>query len=508
MAKQERFNLVVGAKDKSAAIIKSITKNIAGMAAAFLSFQRVTSFLTDSVRAAKETQKAYTDLSGAVSRAGESWEYAEGTVRAFTKSMQEMSGFSDEEVAFTLQRFLGFGMNLQQAMRGAKAAIDLAVHGQRDLAVMSDALGKTFAGNASALSEYAIYVDQNATAVEKYAQAIEIIEKRAGGAAAKHMENEAAQLDLLALKWSDLTAQVGDFFLQHSGTLVSNLQSAMDGLQQMLEPEPELEMGDKIREYLEQIKELNAELEKAKNASVFRIDATMFTSVPAVTIKKIEEQIAVLEGLVESYQLANNLSDEDLRWIEFDTPIGPPPPKQAEVTEAISLTNDEIRKNLDLLGELLAISPGGISTPWLGDYTRGEQMQGIKLPTWDDTWLNDFEDGMKEMSWATNDFVSGAMSSFQMLGSGFNEMVWGMRVEWSTLLQDMLKMLTGTLLQMGAKFAAAKILTSIPFLGITMGMLGMARPVSPTVSGDALARQLAPSLERLALTGHSRLAVR
>jgi len=220
----------------------------------------------------------------------------------------------------------------------------------------------------------------------------------------------------------------------------------------------------------------------------------------------MQKRVRALEGLIKAYQLINNISAEQLRFIELEKPIGPQVSKQRDVAEAIELTTDAIRKNFDAMTEWHEMFPGPSSQPWMGAYLRGEEMQSIELPQWDDTWLDQFE----KMSWATEDFTAGTYSAFQSLGSGFNEMIWGMKLSWQDLLSDMLKMLTGTLIQMGIKMAAFSIIKSIPGAGGLLSIFGagLGRQVSPTVSGDVLARQLAPSLERLALSGHSRLAVR
>lgn len=121
-----------------------------------------------SVQEAVASQEAWNKLRFAVEQSGGSWAAAEAGVRSFATSLQETTRYSDEQTAVALQRLMGYGMDLDTAMRTVGSAMDLATAKDIDLTTASDLLGKAFAGNTSMLGRYGIIIKETETVSRSY----------------------------------------------------------------------------------------------------------------------------------------------------------------------------------------------------------------------------------------------------------------------------------------------------------------------------------------------------
>lgn len=203
--RNEKVNVIIGAKDNASRTINGIAKSIGTMAAAYLSIRTVTSFIKDSIGKALESERVYNDLAAAVERHVGSWNRYRGVMQAFTAEMQKTTGVSDELVAQGLQKMINAGLGVSDAMNAARTAMDLAA-GDSSVGMQSafDLVSKAAQGYTGTLSRYGIIIDQSLPQSKRFAAAVEQINQKFGGAAQAQMKTVTGQ-------WNRLKEAIGDW---------------------------------------------------------------------------------------------------------------------------------------------------------------------------------------------------------------------------------------------------------------------------------------------------------
>ncbi len=214
MAKNEKFDLIVRAKDKASGAIKGITKNIVGMVAAFASISAVGAFFKESIALGLESQKVYNDLSASVERHGMVWAETEKQFRSFAGALQSETSLSDEEIARSMQTLIDFGSSAEQAMRLVRTAADLAVGTNVSLASATDLVAKASIGYTSTLARYGIILDESIPKAEKFAAAIAKMNEMFGGAAAARMQSTWGKLQKLKEQFGDTQERIAEVFIE------------------------------------------------------------------------------------------------------------------------------------------------------------------------------------------------------------------------------------------------------------------------------------------------------
>jgi len=126
--------------------------------AAIGAFSEIAKGLQWSVEEAGASEQAFKDLQVAVEKSGTAWGTVEKATKDYLLSLQQVTVYSDEQVAGALQRLLTFGLDYDQAMKALKETVDLAAAKHLDLETAASLVGKAFQGNTSILRRYGIEV--------------------------------------------------------------------------------------------------------------------------------------------------------------------------------------------------------------------------------------------------------------------------------------------------------------------------------------------------------------
>ena len=162
-----RLDIIIGAKDHTKAAVKSaqtgignLGTTIKGMMGVWLGYQGAKKFFDFTIGEAMRSEKVYKSLATVLNATGQSWNRIEGNVRSFTKSMQRMTIYGDEETAEMLQLLISYNMDLEDAQKAFIAAADLSAAKMIDIRTAVDLLGKASVGYTGTLSRYGIILDE------------------------------------------------------------------------------------------------------------------------------------------------------------------------------------------------------------------------------------------------------------------------------------------------------------------------------------------------------------
>jgi CxxC-x17-CxxC domain-containing protein len=128
--------------------------------------------LQTCVKAASESEQAFTNLKGAVERSGTAWDMVSKATEGTFLAMQKVTVYSDEQLASTLERLLSFGLSYDDAMKALSTTVDFAAAKHMDLESAATIVGKALDGNTALLKRYGIEVttSRDAAAALKDAQ--------------------------------------------------------------------------------------------------------------------------------------------------------------------------------------------------------------------------------------------------------------------------------------------------------------------------------------------------
>lgn len=227
MASQEKFDLIVRARDEASTALRGITKNVVGMIAAFATVRTVTGFLKDSVTAAIESEAAFNDLGASIERRGGDWKAMEHATHSALSVMMRDLGLSDEALAQSQKMFIDYGANASQSLNLVAAAADLAAGKHMSLESATDMLAKAAAGNTIAFSRYGFELDKTAGSASALNQVLGWIEDKWGGAAQAKMQTAEGQLRALNEQYDELKESVGNLVIGPMTDLLSQMNTLM-----------------------------------------------------------------------------------------------------------------------------------------------------------------------------------------------------------------------------------------------------------------------------------------
>jgi len=173
-------------------------------------------FLSESVAAAAEQDRAMVSLTAALGRAGvQGAQAATAEFAQFASELQRTTQFGDEVTIAAASIGASFGITGKKLQETTRAAADFATVTGTDLNSAMMLLGKAAAGNVAMLGRYGIKVKEGLAPSEAFAAALDQINARFGGAAAAAAETYSGRLTILQNAWSDLQETIGTAVTQN-----------------------------------------------------------------------------------------------------------------------------------------------------------------------------------------------------------------------------------------------------------------------------------------------------
>lgn len=159
-----------------------------------------------SIDAAIESERAVQAFNNALGRTGQFTQQASEAFQSFASDLQSSTGVADEAILGVATQIQNLAQLSQpQLQRTTKLALDLSRALGIDLNQAATLLGKAANGQVSALSRLGIEIRKGSTDAETFANALQTLESRFGGAS-------AAALNTFAGASQNLSIAVGDIF--------------------------------------------------------------------------------------------------------------------------------------------------------------------------------------------------------------------------------------------------------------------------------------------------------
>lgn len=195
------------------------------------SLQQLADVFAAPLRPIAALEDSINKFNTAMASIGKSSPQATREALAFADSLQQVTTFSDDAI-LTVQALVAQigqvgGDTLQRATR---AALDLAAAVNTDLRTAAVALGKAVGGNTDTLSEYGIVVGANIPRTERFAAAIEKVERTFGGAAQGTFSTLTGSLEQLRNEWNSLTKVFFAPIVPFLTRRIRGLKEAIQGL--------------------------------------------------------------------------------------------------------------------------------------------------------------------------------------------------------------------------------------------------------------------------------------
>jgi hypothetical protein len=184
------------------------TTLVGGLATAFLGFK--------SIDAAQSQEDAINSLNAALSRSKNASIQASEGIQALATELQNATRFEDDVIlrnAALIQSLAD--LDEKGLKRATKAALDLSTVLRVDLDTASNMIGKAASGNVEIFGKYGLAIEKGKTNAESFANALNKIEQRFGGAAIADVNTYSGSVDQLKNSFGDLLEEVGNLIVKN-----------------------------------------------------------------------------------------------------------------------------------------------------------------------------------------------------------------------------------------------------------------------------------------------------
>ncbi len=186
--------------------------------------------ITDGIKAAQEEESALKSLNFALVSTGRLAKDSVKDFQEFSKVLSQTSGIQDDVIiqnAALLQSLSG--LTNDGLKKATQAAVDLAAVTGKDLSTVTNAIAKAANGSTEALAKFGIQVEKGKTEAETFANALDKIQTRFGGAASQQVNTFSGALNKVSISFNDLLKELGKIFTQNAG-IKSLFISLADGV--------------------------------------------------------------------------------------------------------------------------------------------------------------------------------------------------------------------------------------------------------------------------------------
>ena len=192
---------------------------IAGAAAAAYAGK----LLVDGVKAAIEDEKAQVKLATSLQNTTGATNAQISAVENQILKTSLLTGLTDDELRPSLERLVRATKDVGEAQRLQSLAVDIAAGSGKSLEAVSNALGKAYEGNASALGRLGIGISAAELKTMSFDEVTGALSKTFEGQASKQADTFAGKMQRLNVAFSEGKETVGSFVLDAITPLVSGI---------------------------------------------------------------------------------------------------------------------------------------------------------------------------------------------------------------------------------------------------------------------------------------------
>jgi hypothetical protein len=192
----------------------------------------------DAVKAAVEDEKAQKSLAVTLRNTTKATDAQIAATEEFIDKTARATGVADDQLRPSLDRLVRSTQDITKAQKLQTLALDIAAGTGKDLATVTEALGKAYDGNLGALKRIGVPLDENIIKTKDFDAATKALSETFAGQAAAAAETFAGRMAIIKISIDEAKEQLGQALLPllerfakfATQQLAPALQGLVDGL--------------------------------------------------------------------------------------------------------------------------------------------------------------------------------------------------------------------------------------------------------------------------------------
>jgi len=216
-----------------------VDKIIAGAAKAFLGLATAVGTAAfaigvSAVKAAIEDEKAQVSLAQTLRNTTKATDQQIAATEDYIDATARATGIADDQLRPSLDRLVRSTQDVTKAQKLQQLALDIAAGTGKDLAAVTEALGKAYDGNLGALKRIGVPLDENIVKTKDFDGAVKALSETFAGQAAAAAETFAGRMSRIKIAVDEAKEQIGfallPFLEKLAKFVTDNLVPALEGL--------------------------------------------------------------------------------------------------------------------------------------------------------------------------------------------------------------------------------------------------------------------------------------
>jgi hypothetical protein len=187
-----------------------------------------------AVKAAIEDEKAQVSLAQTLRNTTKATDQQIAATEDYIDATARATGIADDQLRPSLDRLVRSTQDVTKAQKLQQLALDIAAGTGKDLAAVTEALGKAYDGNLGALKRIGVPLDENIVKTKDFDGAVKALSETFAGQAAAAAETFAGRMSRIKIAVDEAKEQIGfallPFLEKLAKFVTDNLVPALEGL--------------------------------------------------------------------------------------------------------------------------------------------------------------------------------------------------------------------------------------------------------------------------------------
>lgn len=227
------------AQNETQSFTSKVDKIVANAAKAFLGLATAVGTAAfaigvSAVKAAIEDEKAQVSLAQTLRNTTKATDQQIAATEDYIDATARATGIADDQLRPSLDRLVRSTQDVTKAQKLQQLALDIAAGTGKDLATVTEALGKAYDGNLGALKRIGVPLDENIVKTKDFDGAVKALSETFAGQAAAAAETFAGRMQRVQIAVDEAKEQIGfallPFMEKLAKFVTDNLVPALEGL--------------------------------------------------------------------------------------------------------------------------------------------------------------------------------------------------------------------------------------------------------------------------------------
>ena len=187
-----------------------------------------------AVKAAIEDEKAQVSLAQTLRNTTKATDQQIAATEDYINATARATGVADDQLRPSLDRLVRSTQDVTKAQKLQQLALDIAAGTGKDLAAVTEALGKAYDGNLGALKRIGVPLDENIVKTKDFDGAVKALSETFAGQAAAAAETFAGRMSRIKIAVDEAKEQIGfallPFLEKLAKFVTDSLVPALEGL--------------------------------------------------------------------------------------------------------------------------------------------------------------------------------------------------------------------------------------------------------------------------------------